>query len=160
AYPEGSRGTNSDWPKVGSFPIGGVPYDYVQINLETIKVTGPSEKFDAQLGPMPHLTCCCAAFDTGFDPDWGSDKTQPPKRKSAFVQVNNGKYTTKLQPTQPGEDCAKPGASCPVTTVLLLDDPADITFTGTLGGSTKTLKIKAGSRIIVANEPRCVLEGT
>jgi hypothetical protein len=151
AYPRVSRlNPNNQWPVVGNYTLpNGTIYDYVFINLENITVTGPTEAFSDQRDAMPHLTCCCAPFNAGFNPDWGSPNTTPPAKRSAFVTLTSGTLTTVQEPTNA------------ISTVVLITDNANITFTGVLGGqATKTLVIQAGADIVVANEPICVLNGT
>ena len=157
AYPQGKRvNANKDWPVNGSF-VGpdGTQYDYVRLNVENVTITGPTPKFEDDRGLMPHLTCCCPAFKDGFNPDWGTPTTSPRSKHSAFVTFTNGTLTT--YPDPPEKDRG-------ITTVLSLDDsttpPANITFTGKQTGSAaKKLVIEPGTYIVVANAPKCVLEG-
>ena len=150
AYPLGSRvNPNSEWPKNGSFTTTDrKTFDYVQVTLENIAITGPTQAFNNQLGAMPHLTCCCTPFNAGFNPVWGNPSTPAGTKKSAFFNFSNGTYTTVTEPT---------GA---ISTVLIISDNVNITFTGTIAASSKKLVLKPGTEILVANEPRCVIEGT
>ena len=150
SYPPASRvNPNNEWPKNGTYTtVDGTVYDYVLVTLENIAITGPTEPFNNQLGKMPHLTCCCSAFNAGFAPDWGNRNEPPANKRSAYFTFSNGTYTTLEEPTKA------------ISTVLLVTDNVSITFTGTLSGSaTKKLVIKPNTNIVVANEPICVLRG-
>lgn len=149
AYQQGSRiNPDIEWPKVGSFNSGGTTYDYVAVTLENITITGPTSAFDNQMGAIPHLTCCCSAFTNGFSPAWGDPNAALDIKKSAYFTFNNGTYTTVEESTKA------------ISTVLLIADNVNITFTGQLGAVTKTLVIRPFSNIMVANEPLAVLEGS
>lgn len=158
AYPPSSRDAKSTWKEESgtiTLPNGDV-YNYVKVDAQNVTLTGPASAFDNKsLGPLPHLKCCCTEFANGFSQDWGSPKAPPLNKMSAFFTFTIGTLTTYPDPPDPDKG---------ITTILTLNDstmpPANITFTGTTTGKpTDTLIIKPGTYIVVANEPKCVLEG-
>jgi hypothetical protein len=155
AWPKGTRvplPPNEEWPTNGEFTAkNGVLYEYSRVTIENVTITGPTEPFNLAMEKIPHLTCCCVPFRSGFNPQWGDPTySGPGQKKSAFFTVTHGTYITVTEST---------GA---ISTALGITDNVDITFEGILGGSVRKIKVHptGGNYILyVANTPLAVLEG-
>jgi hypothetical protein len=158
AWPKGTRVAlppSEEWPTNGGFTAkDGVDYEYSLVTVQNVTLTGPTEPFNLALDKIPHLTCCCAQFVSGFNPQWGNPAySGPGQKKSAFFTLTHGTYTTV------------PESSGAISTALGITDNVDITFEGVIGGSVKKIKLHppqppSGTYVVfVANTPLAVLEG-
>jgi hypothetical protein len=155
AWPVGSRDdAMSTWPKAGAFTAAnGTRYEYSLVALQNVTITGPTEPFNVALDKIPHLTCCCLPFGSGFKPQWGDPAYSGADRKSAFFTSTHGTYITVPEST---------GA---ISTALGISDRVDITFEGISDVGVQKIVIRPPEAsvepfvLLVANTPLAVLEG-
>lgn len=150
AYNDGSR-IGGDWQEIGSFTApDGEKFNYVNVDAENVTFNGPNDKFVNAIGDMPHLSCCCPEMK-GMLPEYGNKDQSAATKASAQFILNKGIYTSFIE------------TSNSVATLLALanDAAVDLTVEGAVPGTStkRTIVLKPGAKLIVANTPIAALEG-
>lgn len=150
AYIDGSR-VGGTWSEAGSFTTaGGDKYFYVNVDRENVTFSGPNDAFNNAIREIPHLSCCCPEMK-GILPEYGNKDQGAATKASAHFMLANGVYTTVKESTDA------------VSTLLVLPNSANVQLTieGQIPGTTtkRTIVLKPGARVIVANTPIDALEG-
>lgn len=147
AYHPADLVSATNWPKAGTFTSGGETYDYVIANKETITFSGPTDRFENLIGPMPHLSCCCPQMK-GILPEYGNPEQPLPGRAAAHFMIDHGLYFTQTE------------SDSSVSTVLAFAENKPLTITGVAGPVTRKLELKFGTDVLVSNTPLAALQGT
>lgn len=148
AYKQGTLVSHSQWPKVGEFAVNGVKYDYVNVNIENISFSGPTDAFVNAVGAIPHLSCCCPEM-TGVKPEYNNPAQPVATKKGAIVTISNGILITYAQPDNA------------IATQVVLTGAPQLTITGTVAGNaSRQLVLSAGTTVVITNSPPSTFSGT
>src|SRR5258705_3783523 len=74
----------SNWLPAGTFTLkNGIIYEYVSVTDQNVSFAGPQNPFKNNLGPMPHLSCCCQVMED-LRPEYKDLDQDPLSKPSAF----------------------------------------------------------------------------